>query len=169
MLQLGGFFAQLGVGLLRALHRAGAGFHQAVVAGLLLLRELQIGFGGGDVGGALFDDRLLQRDLGIEVAHRGFGSRDIGVGLIERGAEIAIVDPGQQLSGLDRLVVRHQHLGEIAGDFRRHDGGIGFDIGVVGRFEVPAGGQIAVAEVGRAGDAERQGQREGCALDRLPI
>ncbi len=72
VLQLGGFFAQLGIGLLRALHRAGAGLHQAVVAALLLLRELQIGFGGGDVGGALFDDRLLQRDLGIEVAHRGF-------------------------------------------------------------------------------------------------
>ena len=106
VLQLGGFLAQLGVGLLRALHRAGAGLHQAVVAGLLLLRELQIGFGGGDVGGALFDDRLLQRDLRIEVAHRGLGSRDIGVGLIERGAEIAIVDPRQQLPGLDRLVVR---------------------------------------------------------------
>ncbi len=105
VLQLRDLFAQRRVGLLGALDRAGAGLHQAVVAGLFLLRELQVGFGGGDIGGALLDDRLLQRDLRIEVAHRGFASRDIGVRLIQRGPEIAIVDPGQQLSGLHRLVV----------------------------------------------------------------
>src|SRR5665213_1592040 len=93
VLQLGGFLAQFGVGLLRALHRTGAGLHQAVVAGLFLLRELQGCLGGGDIGGALFDDRLLQRDLRIEVAHGGFGSRHIGVGLDERRAEIASVEP----------------------------------------------------------------------------
>ena len=91
------FCAQRRVGLLRPLHRAGAGLHQAVVAGLLFLGELQIGFGGGDVGRALLDDRLLQGDLRIEVAHRGLGRRDIGVGLVERGPEIAVVDPRQQL------------------------------------------------------------------------
>ena len=98
MLQLGGLLAQRRVGLLRALHGAGAGLHQAVVTGLFLLREFQVGFGGGDVGGFLFDHRLLQGDLRIEVAHRGFSRRDIGMGLIERGPEIAIVDPGQQIA-----------------------------------------------------------------------
>ena len=112
VLQLRGLFAQRRVGLLGALDGAGAGLHQAVVAGLFFLREFQIGFGGGDVGGALLDHRLLQRDLRIEVAHRGFRGGDIGLGLIERGPEIAIVDPGQHLAGLDRLVVADQHLGD---------------------------------------------------------
>jgi hypothetical protein len=91
------------------------------------------------------------------------------MGLIERGPEIAIVDPRQQLPGFDRLVVGHQDLREIAGDLRRHDRGVGLDIGVVGRFEVPPGGQIAVAEVRGADDAERQCQRQSGAFDRLPI
>ena len=110
MLQLRGAGAQGRVGLLRALHRAGAGLHQPVVAGLLFLREFQIGFGGGDVGRALLDDRLLQGELRIEVAHRGFGRGDIGIGLLQRGLEVAVVDPRQQLAGLDRLVVADQHL-----------------------------------------------------------
>ena len=102
--------AQRRVGLLRALHRAGAGLHQAVVAGLFFLREFQIGFGGGDIGRALLDDRLLQGDLRIEVADRGFGCGDIGIGLLQRGPEVAVVDLGQELPGLDRLVVADQHL-----------------------------------------------------------
>ena len=59
---------------------------------MLFLREFQIGFGRGDVGRALLDDRLLQFDLGVEVAHRGFRRRDVGAGLVERGLEIAVVD-----------------------------------------------------------------------------
>ena len=110
MLKLRGLLAQRRVGLLRALNGAGAALHQAVVTGLFFLRELQRGFGGGDVGGTLFDQRLLQGDLGVEVAHRGFGRRDVGLGLVERRPEIAIVDPCQQLPGLDRLVVADQHL-----------------------------------------------------------
>ena len=62
-------------------------------------------------------DRLLLRDLGIEIAYGGVGRRDIGMGLIQRGLEIAVVDPRQQLAGFDRLVVADQHLGDIAGDF----------------------------------------------------
>ena len=99
MLQLRVAGAQRRVGLLGALHRAGAGLHQAVVAGLLFPRELQIGFGGGDIGRALLDDRLLQGDLRIEIAHRGFSRGDVCLGLAERRAKIAIVDLRQQLAG----------------------------------------------------------------------
>src|SRR5258707_15119054 len=72
MLELGGLFVQRRVGLLGTLDGAGTGLHQPVVTGLFFLRELQIGFGRGDVGGALFEDRRLHRNLRIEVAHRGF-------------------------------------------------------------------------------------------------
>ncbi len=152
VLKLRDLLAQCGVGLLGALDRAGAGLHQPVITGLFFPRELQIGFGGGDASGFLFDDRLLQGDLGIEVAHRGFRRRDIGMGLVECGLEVAIVDPGQQLSRCDRLVVAHQHLGKIAGHPRRDDRGVGFDIGVIGRFQIPPGREIAVAKVRRTGD-----------------
>ena len=168
MLQLRVAGAQRCVCLLGALHRAGTGLHQAVVAGLLLPRELQIGFGGGDIGRALLDDRLLQGDLRVEIAHRRFSRGDVCLGLAERGAKIAIVDLRQQLAGRHRLVVVDQHLRDVAGDLRRDDRRVGFDIGVVGRLQVAAGGEVVVAEIGGRSDAERGGQRQRCTLDRLP-
>ena len=166
VLELGDFFAQSRVGLLGALDGARAGLHQAVVADLFFLRELQIGFGSSDVGRALLDDRLLQSNLRFEIAHCGFRCGDIGMRLIERRLEIAIVDPGQQLAGLDRLVVADQHLRDVAGDFWRDDRGVGLHIGIIGRFQIPAGSEIVVAKVRHGGDSERQSQREGRALDR---
>ena len=43
---------------------------------------------------------------------------DIGPGLLECHLEIAIVDAGEHLAGLDRLVVAHQHVGDVARDLR---------------------------------------------------
>ena len=157
-----------GVGLLRALHRAGAGLHQAVVAGLFFLREFQVGFRRGDISRALLDDRLLQGELRIEVAHRGFGCGDIGIGLRQRGLEVAVVDLGQKLSGLDRLVVADQYPRDVAGDLWRDDRGIRLHIGVIGRFQVAAGGEVVVAEMAGSGGAERNRERQGGPLDRLP-
>ena len=153
--------AQRRIGLLGALHRAGAGLHQAVVARLLLLRELQISFGGGDVRGALLDDRLLQGELCIEIADGGFSSSNVGFGLVERNAKVAIVDLRQQLAGRHRLVVAHQHLCDVAGDLRRDDGRVGFDIGVVGGFQIAAVGEIVVVKIDGGCDAERSRQRQG--------
>jgi len=168
MLHLGGAGAQRRICLLGALHRAGTGLHQAVVAGLFLPRELQVGFGGGDIGRALLDDRLLQGDLRLEIAHRRFSRGNVCLGLAERRAKIAIVDLRQQLAGRHRLVVVHQHLRDVAGNLRRDDRGIGFDIGVVGRFQVTARGEIVVTEIGRRSDAKRRGKRQRRTLDRLP-
>ena len=168
VLQLRDLFAQRRVRLLRALEGAGTGLHQPVVAGLFLLGELQIGFGGGDICRFLFHDRMLQGDLGVEIEHRGFRRRDIGTGLVQRRAEIALVDPGQHLSGLHRLVVVNQHFRDIAGHLRRDDRGVGLDVGVIGRFQISPGGEVAVAEVCRRGDAERQRHGHGGALDRPP-
>lgn len=92
--------AQCRVGLLRTLDRAGARFHEVVVAGTLFLRELQIGVGRRDVGRALRDDRLLQLELRIDVTHRSFAGGDIGLGLVERRFEVAIVDLREGLARL---------------------------------------------------------------------
>ncbi|MGY4419787.1 hypothetical protein ACVWY2_002212 [Bradyrhizobium sp. JR6.1] len=138
--------------------RSRARLHQVVVAGALLLRELQIGFGRVDLGRLLLNEGLLQFDLRVEVLDRGFRSRNVGPGLVQRGLEVAVVDPCQQLTGLDRLVIRDQHFGDVAGNLRRDDRGVGFHIGVVGRFEVAAGRDIVVAERGGSGDAEGGGR-----------
>ena len=45
---------------------------------------------------------------------------------------------------------------------------VGLDIGVVGGFQVAAGGEVVVAEIGGGSDAERRGQRQRGTLDRLP-
>ena len=82
MLQLRRFFAQRRVGLLGALDGAGARLHEIVVASPLLLREFQIGLGGVDLRGLLLDQRLLQFNLRIEVAHCGFRGRNVGVRLV---------------------------------------------------------------------------------------
>ena len=168
MLQLRGAAAQRRVGLLRALYRAGPGLHQAVVAGLFFPREFEIGVGGGDIRRTLLDDRLLQGELCIEVADRGFGCGDVGIGLRQRGLEVAVVDLGQELPGLDRLVVADQNPRDVAGDLRRDDRGIRLHIGVIGRFQVAAGGEIIVAELADTPDAERNREYQRGALDRLP-
>ena len=152
--------------MLRALDGAGAGLHQVVVTGPLLLRELQGRFRRGDAGGLLFDHRLLQLDLRIEVMNGGRGGIDVGMGLRKRGPEIAVVDPRQQLTGLDRLVVADQYVGDIARHLRRDDGRIRLHIGVVGGFEIAPGGEVAVAEIGGARDAQGNRQPKGPAPDR---
>ena len=43
---------------------------------------------------------------------------DIGARLVERGAVVTVIDPGQHVTGVHRLVVAHQHLREVSGDFR---------------------------------------------------
>ena len=94
-----------------------------------------------DVGRTLFDDRLSQGQLRVEVAYRG---GDIRVRLAERRSEIAIADPRQQLAGLhrlDRLVVSHQRLRNVPRHFGRDDPGIGFDI------QVAPGREAAAAKV----------------------
>jgi hypothetical protein len=166
LLQLRGLRAQRRVGLLGALHRARTRLHQVVITLAFFLREFQVGFGRVDLGGLLLDQRLLQVDLGVEVAHSGVGRRNIGLGLVQRGLEIAVVNPRKQLASLDRLVVRNQHLGDIARHLRRDDRGVGLDVGVVRRLQILARGQIVVAKADSAGDAKRQGQRQGGLLDR---
>src|SRR5581483_3537844 len=156
------------IGLLGTLDRAGAGLHQIVITGAFLLGEFLVGLSRLDLGRLLRDDRLLQLDLGIEVVHGGLRSRDIGMGLIQRGAEISVVDARQKLAGLDRLVVRHRDFGDVAGDLRRDDGGIGLHIGIVGRLEIAAGRDVAVAEVSGNRDAGCQRQHEARALDPPP-
>ena len=93
--QLRRFLAHRRIRLLGALYSAAAGPHEVlVVADVLLPGEFRRRLGGGDIGLLLIDDQFLQHDLRVEVANGGFGGRDIGRRLMERGSEIPIVDAG---------------------------------------------------------------------------
>ena len=71
-------------------------------------------------------------------------------GLVERNAEVAVVDPGQHLAGRDPFIILDQHLEQIAGDLRRDGGAVGLHIGIVGRHQILADGPIVPAIPGRA-------------------
>jgi hypothetical protein len=158
------FLTQRRIRLLGALHSAVAGLHEVLIADVFLSGECQRCLGGGDIGLLLIDDRILQHNLGVEVANRGFGGRDIGLRLIEGGSEIPIVDAGEELSCLDRLVVLDEHVGDVPRHLRSDRCVVGFDVGVIGRFEKPADRPILVAVSCRDGDAGEQRQTRDRAL-----
>jgi hypothetical protein len=81
---------------------------------------------------------LLELDLRRQVGDLVFGRLAVGDRLVERGAQVAVVDPGQHLASLDRLVVVDRHLGDVTGNLGRDDGGIRPDIGVIRRHLEPA-------------------------------
>jgi hypothetical protein len=63
---------------------------------------------------------------------------DLGLDLLDLHALVGRVQLGQHVAGLDDLVVVEQHLGDDAGDARRHRMDVAGNIGVFGFDEVAA-------------------------------
>ena len=131
--------------LLRVLHAAIAGCGEIGVALVLLLREGLCG--SVDIDGRLCcgDHRILNIELRLLARDRRLRGGDIGLGLVERDAEVAIVDPGQHLACLHMLVIADQNPVEIAADLRRDGGVVGLHIGVIGGDEEAPDGPVIVA------------------------
>ncbi len=91
-------------------------FIEIAIAHSICISEIERRFGSIDRRLGLRDQRVLQIDLRVEIANRGYGRIDVGVGLRERCAEITIIDPGEHLPRRHRLVVLHQHVGDVTGD-----------------------------------------------------
>ena len=104
--------------------------------------EDQLGLLGADLGPRLFDQRLLALQVGLGIGQVGLGTEHVGFGGGQGGAEVAVVEAGEQLAGLDRLVVLDQNVLDEAGDFRRDQGEIGVHIGVVGARHDQWGEQV---------------------------
>ena len=151
--------AQVGIRLLLALHRAGAGLQQVLVAGVFLLREGQRGLGIGEVGPRRGDLRLLLDDRRGDAQDLRPVLLDLGLGLLELDPVGAVVEARDHVAGLDRLVVADPHLRDDAGDARRHRDLVGLEIGVVGDLEEAPDGP-PVPAVG-PGPAEREQRRAG--------
>ena len=101
------------------------------------------------------DRRLLAGD-------RRPRGRDVGVGLFERDLVVAVVDAGEDLAGLDRLVVAHQHRAQITRDLGSDRVVVGLNIGVVGRDLETSDRPIVPAVIG----AERERREAGAAEEK---
>ena len=166
--EVGLLLAQRRIGDLEALQRSETGLCKLLVADIVLPGQLHRGIRGHNGRLLLLDDRLLQAELGIEVADRRLGCLLVGTGLIERCTEIAVIDAGEDLAGPDPLVVIHQHLCNVAGNLRRHGGVVGLHVGIVGTFQIPPHRPVAISPVTGSCDKTDQCYTEETTLDDLP-
>jgi hypothetical protein len=113
---------------------AGAFLHQILGTRLFLFGEFQLGFGLIELGLRLVDLLMLAVDLGLDVVNIGLSDRYLYLGLVDCDDIIAIVDPGEQVAGLDVLVVGNRHFPDITGDLRCNGEAPRGDKGVIGGF-----------------------------------
>jgi hypothetical protein len=76
---------------------------------------------------------MLELRLGIDVDQAGLGGGDVGFGIREPGAVVAIVDAEQNVPGPDRLIVIDFDDCDVTANLRREGGHVPAHIGVVGR------------------------------------
>ena len=123
----------------------------------LLLGPYLLGIGRGDPGFGLTDQAQLLGAGGGQVLRRRLIEVQIGLGLEHPGSVLPVIQPGDELAGLDFLVVGHQHLADVAGQLGTDTGHLALQIGVVGALEMAAV-QIPVSGKQHA----EQGQQQGC-------
>ncbi len=111
------------------------------------------GLGGGDVGGAGADlgagGGAGDGDVGESLLVRGDGAGEVGLRLLEGDEVVLGIDLGDDLAGLDLLVVVDVDLDDLAGDARAHLKEVAIDLSVVGALRE---GRVPVEE--RADDDE---------------
>jgi hypothetical protein len=102
----------------------------------------------------------LRRQIGDLVLSR-FAVRDR---LVQRRPQVTIVDSRKDLTGLHRLVVIDQHLGDVAGDAGCDDDRVSPDVGVVGFDLKPPNLPVMLAVGGGSRKAERTCHAKQCLL-----
>jgi hypothetical protein len=111
-----------------------ASFSTRSFANLFLPRELQLRQGLIELRLRLLDLFALAIDLSLDGADIGSCDGKLCLRLIGRDPVVAIVDPRQQIAGIDVLIVGGRHIGGIAANLRRDRKTPGRDEGVVGGF-----------------------------------
>jgi hypothetical protein len=129
------------------------------------LREGQRRLVQSDGGSGLIDRRMLLVELRLDAADVGGRRGDIRRGLRQRCPEVAVIDAGEHLPRLHRLIVAHEDFGNIALHLWCDDGVVGFDIGIVRGLQEPPPGPIAMAGPRHAGDGDDEQQNDQAALD----
>jgi hypothetical protein len=91
----------------------------------------------------------------------GQGRLGLGLSLSEAGAGVAVIEPGDDLAGLDVLAFLDEHLGDLAGDLAG-DGGLAAGDDVAGG--VQQRGALHGAAAGRGGLGGGDGDRDAARL-----
>ncbi len=125
---------QVGAGLLLALHGPCPLLDQVAGTGLLLLSEVELGLGLVDLRLGLRDLLLLALDLGLDIVDIGLPDRHLCLGLVDGDLVVALIDAGEEVAGIDVLVIGHGHVGDIATDLGRDREAACCDEGVVRAF-----------------------------------
>ena len=115
--------------------------------------DIDSGAGSGNSGLLDIERRLICFD-------RCLCGCNIGLCLIERCREIAIVDPGKRLTRLYGFVVADEDSGDIARDFGSDGAVVGFHIGIVRRDLETANSPVIVPVVGAGGNQHDSGCAE---------
>ena len=133
-----------------------------------------VGLGAGEVGpgGAQLrldvGHRRLAHPLRLgRVGQVGLLRGEIGAGLLDPLAVVAVVQLDQHLPGPDPLVVLHPHLGDVAVDLRRDHGDAAAHVGVLGglararkRPQAPG-----VQDQQHADDGDQDGRKGGFGFE----
>ena len=134
-----------GCGAFRVLAGAIVGEGERAVAIGVDLGETRLCCPGIEIGIRLLDRRLLQFVFGLQTGERRLALLEDGLGMIGGRACVAIIQPHQQLAGVNKFVVFHRHLGDEPGDVGRDRRHVTADIGVVGALEEAVDGPPVVA------------------------
>ncbi len=102
---------------------------------------------------------LLGFELGNNDLNVGLRLLQLRRGLVLRGFVIAVVDPGQNVAGVDQLVVSNRHFDDRAHDQRADRHGPTVDKGVVCRLEVARLQPPENARNDGGDDCDRDGDR----------
>jgi hypothetical protein len=105
--------------------------HQVALANLLEPGALDIGLGRRNGALRLGDLGVLLGLARLQVLDRGFRHRNIGLGLVDAGLVVVVLDLDQKLVGLDALEIVDGHLAEIALDLGAERREVAFNVGVV--------------------------------------
>jgi hypothetical protein len=105
--------------------------HQVALANLLEPGALDIGLGRCNGALCLGDLGVLLGLARLQVFYCCFCHRDIGLGLVDAGLVVVVLDLDQKLICLDALEILNGHLAEIAVDLGAERREVAFDVGVV--------------------------------------
>ena len=133
---------------------------QLVVAAEVGLRAGGLSPGARERGLGLADARVLQLELALGRGDRRRLGLQRGGRLIDAGAEVAVVEPGQDVAAAHRLVLGDLDRGDVARHLGAHGREVGVDVGVVRRLqEAELGPPVPAAPCRRRQGEAEEGQR----------
>ena len=133
---------------------------QLVVAAEVGLRAGGLRPGARERGLGLADARVLELELALGRGDRRRLGLQRGGRLVDAGAEVAVVEPGQDVAAAHRLVLGDLDRGDVARDLGADGREVGVDVGVVRRLqEAELGPPVPAAPCRRRQGEAEEGQR----------